>query len=125
MTKKDPKTGEYLPDGLLARIKHILIKRSAGSEADSDYNGVFSYAGEYHAFIVGLSVGLVSGNLGTPEVALGLMAATLGLKGSEKLSRIIAADVAVAEIRREPWYSIGGVVVGYLGSAVAFGTLPV
>lgn len=98
---------------MLKKLIAFVKRRSAAQESDTEYNGAFSYAGEFHSAIVGLSVGLTAGFTQAPEVAVALLAATLGVKGAGKLSERIKSNVAVQEIRREPWYCAGSVIVGY------------
>lgn len=77
------------------------------TEADTERDGLLSYAKEWHALIIGLGIGITLGLAGialTTSVALGL----LGLdKARQKLGR-----KAVINLKAEPWYGIGGSIIG-------------
>lgn len=103
----------------------------APTEEDSPRAGLFSYAGEWHAFIVGVGAGIATAATGQLAILGALAAVALGLKGAAKtLSETsrITSRVAIHEIRREPWYALGGGLIGYglgvvvpdLVTAVAF-----
>jgi len=95
----------------------------APTEEDSKRNGAFSYAGEYHAFAIGVGAGAVAA-LGTnPELAAAVVAVALGGSGVEAARKRLQGKKVVAEVSREPWYAIGGVALGY-AIGLGIGALP-
>jgi len=87
----------------------------AKTEAGSDRGGFLSYAGEWHALTVGLSVGLAGGVTGDYEVVATLLLVTFGFKPASKLKNIGKKDMGesvAGELKREPWYAGGGAIVG-------------
>lgn len=73
------------------------------TEDDSDYDGAFSYAGEVHAFVIGLAVGVAT------------------VVPSRRLKRFVYSGIglgdatrskAMQEVRAESWYAFGGVLAG-------------
>lgn len=97
---------------MIERVLDWFERRSAPTEEDTEYNGFLSYAGEFHALTIGLSVGASSAVLETPEVAATIVLVSLGVKGKDSVKNRLESDV-VHEIRRESWYSCGGVGIGY------------
>lgn len=91
--------GGWLPDG--------------ASESDTARDGLLSYASEWHAAILGLGFGAAGGWLGQPEVAGVGIAVALGLGAAKRVSQTVAG-----ELRREPWYAVGGVLLGYAPAVV-------
>jgi hypothetical protein len=84
----------------------------APTEADSKRDGFLSYATEWHSLTIGAGAGLVGGlTYGTEMQAVGLtamlavVAVALGLKTATRLRSSVTV-----EIRKEPWYAIGGVL---------------
>jgi hypothetical protein len=112
---------------LLKQLIEFLKQRSGGTEQDTEYNGVLSYAGEWHALIIGLAAGIVAIYTHQPMVAIGVMGVALGLKGVGKLAGPLKGQYVVEEITSEPWYACGGVLVGWVVAAVytGAGILPV
>jgi len=95
----------------------------APTESDSERNGVFSYAGEYHAFAIGAGAGAVAA-LGTnPELAAAVVAVALGGSSVEAARNRLKGKKVVEEVSTEPWYSIGGVALGY-AIGLSIGMLP-
>lgn len=80
----------------------------APTEADSERDGLLSYSKEWHALVVGLAAGLVAGLSGRWEIVVAVVAMTLAIR---------AAPGPLKQLRKEPWYALGGVVIG-VGSAV-------
>lgn len=76
-----------------------LAGADAATEADSDHNGLLSYASENHAAIIGFGVVLA---LGQPGLVL-VVATALGLASWKKISN----RKALRELQKEPWYGIG------------------
>ncbi|QSG06475.1 hypothetical protein [Halapricum desulfuricans] len=83
---------------------------TASSEAESDRNGLLSTRREWHALIVGLAVGVVAGLTERWELAGVATAIVLGVR---------EAGGALQELRREPWYALGGLVLGIVATVVA------
>jgi hypothetical protein len=101
------------------KISDLAYRYSRKHETGTDYNGALSYAGEFHALALGLAVGFASIASGAPQVAAGVVLATLGLRGSARFSRALSKigkkkenSTALGEMRREPWYAVGGVIIG-------------
>lgn len=81
-----------------------LSEISGASESDTDYDGPFSYSGEWHAFTLGLGVGFAS-VMPVPKLRQ-FVFRTVGLGDDQTRTG------AIAEARRESWYALGGVVLG-------------
>jgi len=109
------------PKGGLAWLLAFLKKRSGGTESDTDYNGVFSYAGEWHAFLIGIGAGIVAVYTNQPLVGVGVIGVALGVKGIGKLAGPLDGKNVVHEIKREPWYAIGGTLLGWTVAGVYTG----
>lgn len=92
------------------RVLEWVRRASSGKEHTSGYRGVFSYATEYHAFIVGIANGVMAILLAEPLLAVGMIAASLGLKFVDYAT----TDAVLTELQREPWYAISGVAFGYV-----------
>ena len=86
-------------------IATFIAGATRSKEKFSDRDGLLSYATEWHALIIGLGAGL---GLGVPGVAA-ITATALGLKVSKKIS----TRKAIRELKREPWYGIGGSLIGF------------
>jgi len=82
----------------------------AASESDSDRNGFLSYHAEPHAVGVGAGLGFAAVATGRLQL-LGLLvpAITAGLRAKDREFGKILTDV-----RQEPHYALGGLVVGAL-----------
>lgn len=88
---------------MISTIVRFLKQSAAPSESDSTRDGLLSYSSEWHALTVGLAVGLVAGLSGSWQLAVVAVAITLGLR---------AAPGPLGQLRHEPWYALGGVVIG-------------
>jgi len=97
------------PRKLLAALK----RRSAPNEDAHEYDGVLSYAGEWHALIIGLGTGFTAAVTAQPVVLAGLFAVALGISGVDVGVQFDGRGVA-HELRREPWYAVGGGLVSYV-----------
>lgn len=73
------------------------------------YEGTLSSYSEWHALIIGLGGGFVSYTTGDVIVAVTIILIALGFETSVKIQ-----NRAVKEIRKESWYAIAGVLIGYL-----------
>jgi hypothetical protein len=87
----------------------VISLPDAGTEAETERDGLLSYAGEWHALIIGGGAGFGSAVTGAPEAAGAVALAALGLRAGKRLR----GRGVLAEIRREPWYAIGGTALGY------------
>jgi len=102
-------------------LEKWLQRKSAATEAETEYNGFLSYAGEFHAATIGLTAGFAGGVVGSPLPAASVAATAFGLSvASGGLSRLKGRKV-VAELRREPWYGAGAALVGTVGGWLASG----
>ncbi|MCD2199076.1 hypothetical protein LPA44_04075 [Halobacterium sp. KA-4] len=97
-----------------------LKRRSASTEDAHEYDGVLSYAGEFHALLIGFAAGFASSALGQPMILAGLFVVALGIKGVDLGKRFAGRGVR-SELKREPWYGIGGGLIGWAAGAVATG----
>lgn len=83
-----------------AHVYRINDPKAMSTESDTERDGFLSYTTEWHALIIGSATGLVSALTAAYELAALLVFAALGLK---------AADAkGLREVRREPWYALGG-----------------
>jgi len=73
------------------------------------YQGPLSTYSEYHAVLLGLVVGVASVAFGATWAVPACLAAAIGTRGVAKTNRTEALD----EIRSEPWYFAGGLLVGW------------
>lgn len=97
----------------LDRLKRLLP--DGARESDTEYDGFFSYAGEWHSAIVGLAIGLFA--------PYELIALAIGVALGEQVK---SGSKALSEFRSEPWYGLGLMIIGY-GGRVLFlkDTIPV
>jgi len=100
-------------DTWIEKAKTFIAGSDRASEGGSEYDGLLSYAGEWHSVIIGLGAGLGLGVVGVGAVA----AAALGLQGSKRITN----RKAIRELKREPWYSMSGSLIGF---AIRFGLVP-
>jgi len=98
---------------MIRKLVAWLKRRSAPREDSEEYDGVLSYAGEWHALIIGLGTGFTAATLGQPILLAGLFAVALGIEGVEIGKRFTGRGVA-NELRREPWYAAGGGLISYV-----------
>lgn len=83
------------------------------TEEETSRDGFLSYAVEWHALAVGLAAGLAAGATGSFEILGVIVAVTVGIR---------AAPVKpLRQLKREPWYALGGVVIGFLIGLAASG----
>lgn len=90
-------------------------------EGDTARGGFLSYAGEWHSLAVGLAAGIGAGTTGRWELAAAVVALALGLQ-SGKMTGADPSAPLVGEVRREPWYGLGGVVIGIAAGVLLAGT---
>lgn len=96
------------------RVLRFFKRRSAPNEDATEYDGFLSYAGEWHALIIGLGTGFTAAVAGQPIVLAGLFTVALGISGVDLGVKFRGRGVA-HELRREPWYAVGGGLVAYVG----------
>jgi hypothetical protein len=90
----------------MARLRDIWHRyRPRARESDGAYNGPLSTYREYHALIVGLAAGFLSAATGRWELALAAGAVALGVRA--------APTGPLEEVRREPWYTLAGLLLAY------------
>jgi len=109
--------------GLGARVKRWLIRNApdGAREQDTPRGGFLSYAGEWHSLAVGLGAGIAAGTTGRWELAAVVVALALGMEAGKVKGADPSAPV-VGEVRREPWYGLGGVVIGVVFGVLVSGT---
>jgi uncharacterized protein YfaA (DUF2138 family) len=73
--------------------------------ADSDRDGAFSYAGEWHAFTIGAGVGVATALPST--TAARFLYSVIGIRADSRTD-------AMREAKAESWYAVGGLMVGLL-----------
>lgn len=102
----------------LNKLKIILP--DGARESDTQRDGLFSYAGEWHSFIIAGVATLVGGW----AMATLLVGAIINEQVRSPPGRL--NPVVYKELRREPWYGLGGVVGGLAGNQylVSNGYLP-
>ena len=92
---------------MLDRLRDVVATlRPHKRESDSPYDGPFSVYREYHALTLGLGAGVIAGATGTWELAIAVSGVALGVRA--------VPTGALKQIRKDPWYTIGGVVLGWL-----------
>lgn len=82
------------------------------TEDSTSRDGLLSYAGEWHALVIGLGTGLAAGATGTWMLAVVVATAALGLEVAKVAGQTPTAGKALGEVRREPWYALGGLSLG-------------
>lgn len=93
-----------LPDG---------YNPTAPAEKKSEYNGLLSYAGEWHSLTMGLFIGFVSGAADRPELMMILLGVFIDEEFTEFSGGKLINKLAKRDIRKEPWYAAGGSLIGY------------
>lgn len=78
---------------------------SSTEESETERDGILSTLDEYHALIIGLTVGLVVAVAGAWELGTLFIAAVLGTKLSK---------VPLTVVRKERWYALGGFLLSVL-----------
>lgn len=80
----------------------------AATEDDTARDGLLSYAGEWHALTLGITIGLAMFVPSTNFRRVVWFAVGLETIEAEKRSK------ALRQVREESWYALGGVVLGLL-----------
>lgn len=108
--------GNVPGDTFQERLSTWLMGMQQPSESDTEFDGVLSYATELHAVVIGFTTALA---LGLPGLAAVVITA-LAWRGSKRITN----RKAIRELQREPWYGLGGGLIGfglnhyYLGNTV-------
>lgn len=103
---------------------------SRKEEEATERDGFLSYAGEFHALTIGIGLGIYSGFYKEPGVMAAVVGMSFGLgvagsaqrrlrKALEKAGSPKELSSVIGEMRREPWYSVGGALIGFVMTAVA------
>jgi len=92
---------------MIGRLKRAIGQMTAPSESESARDGLLSYAVEWHALTLGLAVGLAAGLTQRWELVGIAVAIVLGVR---------AAPGKLSQLRREPWYALGGLVIGIVAT---------
>lgn len=108
---------------MIKALLRFVRVHSRGKESETPRDGFLSYAGEFHSLAVGIAVGSYAGINDNPELVAAMIGVSLGLASGSSAARRIKKALkmvggggfknALAEVRREPWYSLGGLAVGY------------
>lgn len=108
---------------IIDKIIKFLRVHSRAKESQTPRDGFLSYAGEFHSLAIGLAVGGYAGLNDNPELAAAMIGVALGLATGSSAARRVKKALkmvgdggfrnALAEVKREPWYNLGGLVVGY------------
>ena len=108
---------------IIQRIKKFLQVHSRAKESETPRNGVLSYAGEFHSLAIGAAIGVYAAIQNQPELVAAMIAVTLGLGASSSAMRRLKKALkksgaggfknALGEVRREPWYTMAGLAIGY------------
>lgn len=85
-------------------------------ESGTDRDGFLSYAKEWHALTIGFGAGLAAATTGRWELLAVIAALALGVGGASKVSDLVARNV-----KKEPWYALGGLIFGALLGIAASG----
>lgn len=83
----------------------------APKEEATERDGLLSYAGEWHALVIGLVVGTVATLTGHYVLMVVVVGAALGLSLGRRCGTTRRVP-ALGEIRREPWYALFGLILG-------------
>jgi hypothetical protein len=97
-----------------------LIRRAAATRENATrYDGFLSYSTEFHALGMGFAVGFGSVAPLPADLKLAL-AGALGVEElvPRKLFGSGANEHVAAEIRKEPWYAITGIFIGFVLSSL-------
>ena len=87
---------------------------AAPKESATEFNGVFSWAGESHAFTLGFGIGIA----GERELMVGF--AGYAVAGG-KANFEVGDDAHLRQVVEEPAYALGGLALGYVANRVALG----
>lgn len=78
-------------------------------EEDTKRDGLLSYAVEWHALVIGVSIGAAAATTGDMELLMALVAVALGVgRVQQQFSETVQEQVL-----KEPPYALAGVAIGY------------
>lgn len=86
-------------------------------EEDTKRDGILSYSVEWHAAIIGVSIGLAAALGGDTELLMMLVGAALGIG---RIQQQFSATVT-EHLLREPWYALIGAAVAWFGYGLVVG----
>lgn len=89
----------------------------SGTESSTDRDGFLSYATEWHALTLGLALGVSIQSQGQLQRASQLVFSMLGLAKTRRSWN----KKMLREGKKEPWYFLGGMVIGLLAALVLTG----
>lgn len=91
------------------RVRPLLGYLPTGShEPANGYTGLFSYSVEVHAFLIGVAVGAYTQTTGDLQLAMGVISIALTVgRGQQHFTETVSS-----QLKKEPWYAIGGLIVG-------------
>ncbi|MFB6198814.1 MAG: hypothetical protein ABEI52_11190, partial [Halobacteriaceae archaeon] len=75
---------------MFKKLLKIILGLDSKSESSTKYDGLFSYAGETHAFLIGFAAGFSSESVNRPGIAVAVAATALGYKGLISLGKKIS-----------------------------------
>lgn len=112
--------GERPEDGTEPTTVRGIELPDGKEEADTERSGVLSYAGEWHALLLGGGAGLAAGATGQWQLAVVVASAAFGVGAAVQSDHTVEDPSlpAIGEVQREPWYACAGLLVG-----VVVGTL--
>lgn len=111
--QSDPETKSRTVEWLtllpvLDLVIRVVKQAGAASEADTDRDGVLSYAAETHALGAGIAMGLLAFASGDAQLVGGIISAVLyGNRGSQVRDLTLLKDIT-----KEFQYWLFGVVIG-------------
>jgi hypothetical protein len=86
----------------------------AASEEETEFDGVFSWAGESHAFAIGFGVGIT----GSTELMVALAGFTIA---GEKAKFDMTDEPHMKHAVKEPAYALSGLALGYMMNLITLG----
>lgn len=94
------------------RLSPLLGYLPTGTqEEDTERDGLLSYSVEAHSAIIGVAIGATAATTGDVQLIMGLVAVALGVgRVQQQFSETVRS-----QILKEPWYSLTGAALGYLG----------
>jgi len=105
---------------MIQKIIQLAKSLSRSKEKYTDRGGFLSYAGEFHALIIGLGVGVYSALTGDIALLIFMLSIALGTSWSGFIAKRYNIPKKISgEVKREPWYTIGGIIVAYIVTFVA------
>jgi hypothetical protein len=88
-----------------------MVIPPVGTESETPRDGVLSTLTEYHALILGCVVGFVALLTGALWLLVVFVAGALGMEAGRRRGSSSRVP-AFGEVTKEPWYGLGGLVIG-------------